>query len=134
MKEQVKEQVKEQPNDPYEIWERECELASRVRMDAPPAIWPDVTIEAAERLLAVARYLAGVDCSACGGIGERVYGSTATWAGGIGGQALTSGVCDECWGSGRSDRKGPNRRKIHAIEQANRRAVKILTDLTEGPT
>jgi hypothetical protein len=26
--------------------------------------------------------------------------------GGIGGAALTSGVCDKCWGTGRTDQKG----------------------------
>lgn len=39
-------------------------------------------------------------CAACGGSGILIYGSTATWHGGVGGQAMTSDVCNKCWGSG----------------------------------
>lgn len=39
-------------------------------------------------------------CDRCGGAGVRAYGSTATWHGGVGGQMITSAVCDKCWGSG----------------------------------
>jgi len=45
-----------------------------------------------------------VPCRQCSGLGVRSYGSTATWRGGIGGQTITSGVCDQCWGSGDADR------------------------------
>ncbi len=38
-------------------------------------------------------------CEACHGSGGRVYASTSTWRGGIGGSSLTHGVCDVCWGS-----------------------------------
>jgi DnaJ-class molecular chaperone len=44
-------------------------------------------------------------CKACRGTGEQTYGSTSTWRGGIGGAALTTDVCDQCWGSG--DTKNP---------------------------
>jgi hypothetical protein len=47
----------------------------------------------------------GHECTECMGMGVKVYGSTATWHGGIGGQAMTSGICDKCWGSG--DRNRP---------------------------
>lgn len=40
----------------------------------------------------------------CGGSGTKTYASTATWRGGAGGQALTSAVCDQCWGSGDKSR------------------------------
>lgn len=43
-------------------------------------------------------------CRDCGGAGRKMYGSTATWRGGIGGQAFTSDICDRCWGSGFEDR------------------------------
>lgn len=43
-------------------------------------------------------------CTRCNGLGVRVYGSTATWHGGIGGAAMTSGICDGCWGSGDKNR------------------------------
>lgn len=47
-------------------------------------------------------------CKECGGLGVRAYSSTSTWRGGIGGQAITNGVCDDCWGSGDSSRKWPS--------------------------
>lgn len=49
-------------------------------------------------------------CHRCHGAGIRAYGSTATWRGGIGGQAITSDVCDACWGSGSKSRKWPSHR------------------------
>jgi hypothetical protein len=39
-------------------------------------------------------------CPKCGGIGKRAYGDTTTWRGGMGGQQITTDVCDLCWGSG----------------------------------
>jgi len=39
-------------------------------------------------------------CDRCGGSGSRLYSNTTTWHGGAGGQALTNGICDRCWGSG----------------------------------
>lgn len=42
-------------------------------------------------------------CHKCNGHGWRNYGNTSTWTGGIGGQAITGGLCDECWGSGDDD-------------------------------
>lgn len=51
-------------------------------------------------------------CPRCGGSGRRVYGSTATWRGGMGGAACTDDVCDECWGSGDSNRPGANLRSM----------------------
>lgn len=52
--------------------------------------------------------LRGIDredcCPECTGLGTAVYGSTATWRGGVGGQAMTSDVCNKCWGSGSKSR------------------------------
>ena len=39
-------------------------------------------------------------CTKCHGMGTLLYGSGATWRGGIAGAACTRGVCDHCWGSG----------------------------------
>lgn len=39
-------------------------------------------------------------CEECQGTGKKTYGSTATFWGGIGGAAMTTSVCDKCWGSG----------------------------------
>jgi hypothetical protein len=41
-------------------------------------------------------------CHACGGSGIKIYGSSSTWRGGIGGCVITSDICDSCWGSGNS--------------------------------
>ena len=53
-------------------------------------------------------------CKKCGGAGSIAYSSTATWHGGIGGQAMTVGVCDSCWGSGSRGNKWPDLRRIYA--------------------
>lgn len=52
----------------------------------------------------------GNACRDCGGFGVKTYPSTSTWRGGIGGQMMTNGVCDKCWGSGDADRKWPSHR------------------------
>lgn len=53
-------------------------------------------------------------CKACGGSGMLVYGSTSTWRGGIGGSAMTRGVCDKCWGSGDIAKPWTNLRNLPA--------------------
>lgn len=50
-------------------------------------------------------------CGVCGGWGRRLYGSTATWRGGVGGAAMTWDVCDVCWGSGTPQHPGENLRE-----------------------
>jgi hypothetical protein len=59
-------------------------------------------------------YQRGVDipCEQCNGLGTKVYSSTATWQGGIGGAAMTTDVCDKCWGSGDKYRHWVNLRKL----------------------
>ena len=59
-----------------------------------------------------------VACAACGGTGQRSYGSTATWRGGCGGQAITQDVCDRCWGTGDANRHGANLRELTARARA----------------
>ncbi len=56
-------------------------------------------------------------CRECGGSGYKLYGSTATWRGGIGGQAMTNDVCDYCWGSGSKSNPWPSWRKYEALER-----------------
>ena len=62
-------------------------------------------------------YIKGIEspCPACGGIGQRAYASTATWHGGIGGQMITNGICDRCWGSGDDNRHWINLRVLNSI-------------------
>jgi len=50
----------------------------------------------------------GDECETCHGSGVVTYGSTSTWRGGIGGCAMTDGVCDVCWGSGNKCRLRAN--------------------------
>jgi len=67
-------------------------------------------------LLYDAAALRGVErdelCSDCNGMGVKSYSSTATWRGGVGGQAITSAVCDKCWGSGNKYRAWTNLRTL----------------------
>lgn len=63
-------------------------------------------------LLAAARVDVGLACKQCGGRGQRSYANTATWRGGVGGCAITADVCDECWGTGRSDEHGTDLRAL----------------------
>jgi hypothetical protein len=57
-------------------------------------------------------------CKACHGWGMRTYGSTATWRGGVGGQAMTTDVCDRCWGSGSASKPWPSWRDRDRYEFA----------------
>jgi hypothetical protein len=56
-------------------------------------------------------------CRECQGSGRKVYGSTAQWRGGIGGAAMTPGVCDACWGSGSASRPGVDLRQHERLVQ-----------------
>lgn len=60
------------------------------------------------------RHVRGVEdpCQSCQGLGVRSYSSTATWRGGMGGQAFTQDVCDKCWGSGDVSRPWADIRKM----------------------
>lgn len=60
----------------------------------------------------------GSVCARCGGSGCIVYGSTATWRGGIGGQAMTDDVCNQCWGSGNARRPWKNLKRVAAMERS----------------
>ena len=69
-------------------------------------------------------------CERCGGYGSIVYGNTATWRGGIGGNALTAGVCDHCWGSGDADKPWPSWRELDAARAREAKLREALTDLS----
>lgn len=55
-------------------------------------------------------------CEWCQGFGQRGYASTATWRGGMGGAAMTSDVCDHCWGSGNADSPWTDLRRLRNEE------------------
>ncbi|MGW8179631.1 MAG: hypothetical protein ACWGQW_12860, partial [bacterium] len=54
-------------------------------------------------------------CETCQGFGTIMYGSTATWRGGIGGAAMTIDVCDKCWGTGRKSTRGPDQKALEKL-------------------
>jgi len=65
----------------------------------------------------------GIDtpCTKCGGTGYVVYGSTATFWGGIGGQAMTKDVCNKCWGSGDMHRPWPSHKEFSILKQQEKK-------------
>lgn len=56
----------------------------------------------------------GNECETCQGAGVYTYGSTSTWRMTAGGQMMTTGTCDKCWGSGDRHKKGIDLRKLSA--------------------
>ena len=77
-------------------------------------------------------------CRQCGGAGTRVYGSTATWHGGAGGQTLTTDVCDWCWGSGDQQRRWPSRRSpapppaAESVTEQDSAVLRAMADIDIG--
>jgi len=69
-------------------------------------------------------------CEACRGFGTRMYGSTSTWRGGMGGASMMQDVCDECWGSGDINNQWTDLRKLRAEENARvaARAATLFSD------
>lgn len=65
-------------------------------------------------------------CKKCSGTGTYVYSNTSTWNHGIGGQALTSAVCEDCWGSGDANRKWSDIRVAVRTERELRLRVEAL--------
>jgi len=67
-------------------------------------------------------------CVKCGGSGHVIYGSTATWRGGVGGQMMTDDVCDSCWGSGSKSKPWTDLRKLRSEEKKRieKGAAKLL--------
>lgn len=116
--------------------ERLCAEVRRLREEA---MTPE---DRREYAAAILRDYRGVEtpCEDCAGWGVSAYASTACWRGGGGGQALTSGVCDRCWGSGDESKPGANLREAEAtrvraarLEAENARLREgMMEALTEG--
>lgn len=66
-------------------------------------------------------------CHKCSGAGKVAYPNTSVWMGGIGGQMITTGVCDHCWGSGDEHRHGANLRKLTYDIKAFQSKIASLT-------
>ncbi len=69
-------------------------------------------------------------CERCSGLGSKMYSSTATWHGGIGGAAMSRDICDRCWGSGDADYPFADQRKIKQNTEAavKARAATLFAD------
>lgn len=74
-------------------------------------------------------------CEKCGGMRVRPYGDSTTYdvrRGKGGGQAITSDICDECWGTGQQGRRGRNVRELLSERDELRQKLKDARDeLTE---
>lgn len=71
-----------------------------------------------EYLLIMRGVTPGSECKDCLGLGTKSYGSTALWRkDAIGGQAFTTGPCDQCWGSGDKDRPWPSHREFYDMKK-----------------
>lgn len=66
-------------------------------------------------------------CLTCTGTGTRLYPSTATWRGGMGGAMMTTDVCDTCWGSGDRHRAGVDLRRLR--DEESKRTAAAAVDL-----
>ena len=57
-------------------------------------------------------------CNECSGSGVKSYGDTSTYHGGVGGQAITLGVCNHCWGSGNRYKPWPSHKESWSMKRA----------------
>ena len=71
-------------------------------------------------------------CAGCSGSGVKVYCNTATWVGGIGGNAMTAAICDKCWGSGNKHRPWADLRELRRERDELRRMLDANIE-AEGP-
>ncbi len=69
-------------------------------------------------------------CPKCKGSGVVMYGSGATWRGGMGTTSVTPGECDVCWGTGDAYRHGVDLRKMRDTEDERvaKRAGELLAN------
>lgn len=70
-------------------------------------------------------------CIGCQGTGIKLYSSTATWRGGIGGMMMTTDICDRCWGSGDANRTWVNLRELDAVKKENKMLREKVRTLLE---
>lgn len=82
-------------------------------------------------------------CQECQGSGVKAYANTTIWHGGAGGQAITNGVCNQCWGSGdryhtwvnlkhEASQLATAQARIAALEQDQRVRIEALHTLRTG--
>jgi hypothetical protein len=71
-------------------------------------------------------------CSSCGGLGSKIYPSTTTYHGGVGGNITTLDICNRCWGSGDVLRPGINLILLNSFLSAAAKARNQLLKLYEA--
>ena len=85
----------------------------------------EATLEMAENITAMVKNLGEIQCSTCQGFGTRAYFNTSMYMGGIGGQTITTGTCNKCWGTGRKDRTGVNLKQLITKARSNTGELRI---------
>ena len=125
-------------------WAAECEIVQSLAVEfakvASEAVAGESKHDARRCHLNYLLHYRGIPedaiCPSCGGSGIRCYGSTSTWRGGIGGAAMTNGVCDRCWGSGNTTRPGENLRvlwsRVRTAETAHRGKCKLADEVARA--
>ncbi len=93
-----------------DLLDRFAEFIAELEADSTPDLWQHVGRE----LFGVCNVASGDACQLCDGRGVRVYPSTATWRGGMGGARTTVDVCNGCWGSGLRGSPGVNLIELEA--------------------
>ena len=66
-----------------------------------------------------------IACPRCKGKASIAYSNTATWRGGMGGAALTSDICNLCWGTGRSDKTGTDLKALLVYQDNQAREASL---------
>lgn len=95
-----------------EHWDRTLERLDQDFQTRTDSSYNDFLLEKLEAVKSLVMIRCGIACNTCQGYGTRIYPDTSTWGNGCGGQAMTEGVCDTCWGTGRTDKSGVDLRKL----------------------
>ena len=102
-------------------WHNEARISGELRAHVTQEALQSTKAEATKETIdCYGEFLAwrGIDpkevCPACSGAGSRAYANTTAWRGGIGGQTVTGGICDHCWGSGNAVHPWTNLRRLEA--------------------
>lgn len=70
-------------------------------------------------------------CVSCGGSGVKAYANTSLWRGGVGGQTITTGICDHCWGSGHDNKPWENLRLVESMRAESAKWETLYSEAME---
>lgn len=95
-------------------WQAACAMLRAVVASVPAEHQVVASLWVTRELRALVHQWVGIACTHCGGSGSRDYATMATWLCKSVplGQGITRSLCDECWGTGRSDIQGHNLRDL----------------------